>query len=176
MEKLYDINVDIKNNGGLYTGFVQYDNKTNILNITLSEGMSILELGKFSELYCLLRRPDSKVIKLPCKLDKSCRDMEVTLTDGSLSVPGIVTCEIKIINEDLILTSGEFYLEVRESVGLNGESFIKNPFLVGKDGKDGHTPIVGIDFFTEEDKQDMIDRIGKMSVSRITESEISIVF
>ena len=44
MEKAYKIKVDMKRDNGLYSGFVQYDNKTNILYINLTEGIKILEI------------------------------------------------------------------------------------------------------------------------------------
>lgn len=174
MEKAYKIKVDMKRDNGLYSGFVQYDNKTNILYINLTEGIKILEIKDYEEIYCLMQRPDMKTIKLPCEVTENNRQLKIVLTDGTLSQTGILQCEIKIINKDYVLTSGEFYLKVRQGIGTGGkDTYITNPFMIGKDG---YTPKVGIDFFTEKDKQEMIEQIGKMSVARITEEDIAKMF
>ncbi|WP_099321152.1 hypothetical protein [Anaerococcus sp. Marseille-P3625] len=174
MEKAYKIKVDMKNNNGLYTGFVQYDNKTNILYINLTEGIRILEIKDYEEIYCLMLRPDMKTLKLDCQVSEDNKQLKIVLTDGTLCQPGILQCEIKIINKDYVLTSGEFYLQVRKGIGTSGkDTFISNPFMISKDG---YTPKVGIDFFTEADKQEMLEKIGKMSVARITEEDIAKMF
>lgn len=179
MEKAYRIKVDIKKNNGMYAGLVQYDNISNILYINLTEGIKILEIKDYEEIYCLVLKPNMEAIKLNCEVSDDKKQLKVVLTDGVLSHNGILQCEIKIRNKDYLMTSGSFYLRVRKALGTGGETYVSNPFLVGKDGKDGkdgHTPVVGIDFFTEEDKQEMIERIGHMSVNRIDEADISKLF
>ena len=174
MEKAYKIRVDMKRDNGLYSGFVQYDNKTNILYINLTGGMKILEVQAYDEIYCIIQRPDMKTLKLMCEVSENNRPLKIVLTDGTLYQTGILQCEIKIVNKDYVLTSGEFYLKVRRGIGTGGEdTYISNPFMIGKDG---YTPKVGIDFFTEEDKQEMIEQSGKMSVARITEDDIAKMF
>lgn len=176
MEKSYRIKVDMKKNNGLYSGFVQYDNKSNILYVRLTDGIKVLEVRDYEEIYCLILRPDAELLKIPCELSDDNKILKIMLTDGVLCKSGTLECEIKIVNKDFVLTSGAFYLRVRRGLGKGGENYISNPFLVSRDGKDGHTPIVGIDFFTEEDKQEMIEQIGRMSVARITEDDIAKMF
>lgn len=184
MEKTYNINVDLKKQSGLYDGLVQYDNKLSVLNIRLVDGLRLLNIGEAEEIYCLISRPDGQKIKLDCQLSDD--SIRVVLTDGALSVPGLCQCEIKIKNKDCVLTSGDFYLRVRESlVSGKCEGELTNPFLEnlvgppgppgppGKDGKDGHTPVVGVDFFREDDQKKLLEEI---SITRIKEDEIDKLF
>lgn len=183
MKKLFNITVDLKNNSGVYEGLVQYDNKTSIIYITLTEGIRIIELDEYEEIYCLIKRPDKVKIKLPCEVSEDRRTLKVVLTDSVLSISGILKCEIKIQNEDELLTSGDFYLKIRQTLasGVCGD-IVTNPFLPkiagppgppGPPGKDGHTPIVGIDFFREEDKEKMLEEIN---ITRIKEEDIYKLF
>lgn len=184
MEKAYDINVDLKKQSGLCDGLVQYDNKLSILNIRLVDGRNALKIEEAEEIYCLVNRPDNQKIKLPCQIIGN--SLKVVLTDAALSVPGLCQCEIKIKNQDCIVTSGDFYLKVRESlVSGKCEGELTNPFLEnlvgppgppgppGKDGKDGHTPVVGVDFFREDDQKKLLEEI---SITRIKEDEIDKLF
>lgn len=186
MEKLFNIKVDVKNNSGVYSGLVQYDNKTSIIYIKLVENLREITIGNYEEIYCLIKRPDKIKIKLPCEVSEDKKVLKVVLTDSVLSIPGICECEIKIINKDSVFTSGDFYLEIRETL-VSGKcgSIVTNPFLPkpqgppgppgppGKDGKDGHTPILGIDFFREDDKKKMLEDIN---IRLIEEGEILKLF
>lgn len=183
MEKLFNITVDLKNNSGVYEGLVQYDNKTSIIYITLVEGLRVIELGEYEEIYCLIKRPDKVKLKISCEVSDDKKTLKVVLNDSALSVPGVLSCEIKIQKKDEILTSGDFYLKIRKTLasGVCG-NIVTNPFLPkiagppgppGPPGKDGHTPIIGIDFFREEDKERMLEEIN---ISRIKEEDIFKLF
>ena len=183
MKKSFNIKVDLKNNSGVHDGLVQFDNRTSIIYINLVEGIRTIEIKDYKEIYCLIKRPDRKRIKLPCEISDDSKQLKIVLTDSVLSLPGVCECEIKIIKDTEVLTSGEFYLRIRESLasGICGD-IITNPFLPslqgppgppGPPGKDGHTPIVGIDFFREEDQAKLLEEI---SITRIKEEDIEKLF
>lgn len=181
MEKAYNLKIDLKKQSGLYDGLVQYDNKSSVLYINLVDGRRPLGLEKAEEVYCLIQRPDRQKVKLDCTIEEN--TLKVVLSDAVLAVPGLCQCEIKIKNKDQVLTSGDFYLRIRESlVSGKCEGILTNPFLEnlvgppgppGPPGKDGHTPVVGVDFFKEEDKAKLLEDI---SISRISEDDIDLLF
>lgn len=53
----------------------------------------------------------------------------------------------------------------------------KNIILnIRESGKDGRTPVAGVDYFTEEDKREFAGMLGEIQVESISEKEINLLF
>ena len=70
-------------------------------------------------------------------------------------------------------------IELRDSTliaGVSQKNFIVNITESGRDGKDGKTPVFGIDYFNENDKQKIISEIEQAQIERIDEFDINLLF
>lgn len=61
------------------------------------------------------------------------------------------------LNEGNTGTEEDFLTSLKGEDGINGEK--GEPGIDGKDGNDGYTPIKGIDYYTEEDKSEIINSV-----------------
>lgn len=113
--KEFDILLDIKKQRKTEKfEAVQGDNKTNVLNITLTNSEQEYPLIN-NDIEVAFKRADGKVIiqedvtilnnRIKCMLDTS-----------TIAVPGKVIAEIRIINTNFLLTSTQFEFNVRQSI------------------------------------------------------------
>lgn len=56
---------------------------------------------------------------------------------------------------------------------ISQKKFILN---ITESGKDGKTPVAGIDYFTEEDKREFAGMIGEVQVESISKEDINLLF
>lgn len=138
MEKVFDINLDIKRSTQALIGAVQYDNNTSILSITLTDENKPFEIPDGYDVELVFRRPDRKIfiISGEISIKGNSKILRFTLDASMLSVFGIADVEIRISKEEDVLTTGRFALEIRESLLSSGEEKVYlakvNPIPVGK--------------------------------------------
>ena len=61
----------------------------------------------------------------------------------------------QLVNDNNYVDVTEIHNTVTEILEIEKE----NGDFVGKDGEDGYTPVKGVDYFTEEDKVEMVNRV-----------------
>lgn len=138
MEKVFDINLDIKRSTQALIGAVQYDNNTSILSITLTDENKPFEVPDGYDVELVFRRPDKKIfiINGEVSVKGNGKILRFTLDASMLSVFGIADVEIRISKEEDVLTTGRFALEIRESLLSSGEEKVYlakvNPIPIDK--------------------------------------------
>lgn len=138
MEKVFDINLDIKRSTQALIGAVQYDNNTSILSITLTDGNKPFEIPDGYDVELVFRRPDRKIFIISGEISVkgNSKILRFTLDASMLSVFGIADVEIRISKEEDVLTTGRFALEIRESLLSSGEEKVYlakvNPIPIDK--------------------------------------------
>lgn len=138
MEKVFDINLDIKRSTQALIGAVQYDNNTSILSITLTDENKPFEISDGYDVELVFRRPDRKIfiISGEISIKGNSKILRFTLDASMLSVFGIADVEIRISKEEDVLTTGRFALEIRESLLSSGEEKVYlakvNPIPIDK--------------------------------------------
>ena len=138
MEKVFDINLDIKRSTQALIGAVQYDNNTSILSITLTDENKPFEIPDGYDVELVFRRPDRKIfiINGEISVKGNSKILRFTLDASMLSVFGIADVEIRISKEEDVLTTGRFALKIRESLLSSGEEKVYlakiNPIPIDK--------------------------------------------
>ena len=123
MEKVFNVDLDIKRSTQALIGAVQYDNNTSILSIELKDGNKPFEVPDGYDVELVFRRPDRKIFVVGGEIsvvDKN-KILRFVLDSSMLSVFGIADIEIRISKADEVLTTGRFALEIRESLLSSGE-------------------------------------------------------
>lgn len=123
MEKIFNIDLDIKRSTQALIGAVQYDNNTSILSIELKDGNKPFEVPDGYDVELVFRRPDRKIFIVGGDIsvvDKN-KILRFVLDSSMLSVFGIADIEIRISKDEDVLTTGRFALEIRESLLSSGE-------------------------------------------------------
>lgn len=123
MEKVFNVDLDIKRSTQALIGAVQYDNNTSILSIELKDGNKPFEVPDGYDVELVFRRPDRKIFIVGGEIsvvDKN-KILRFTLDSSMLSVFGIADIEIRISKGKDVLTTGRFALEIRESLLSSGE-------------------------------------------------------
>lgn len=123
MEKVFNVDLDIKRSTQALIGAVQYDNNTSILSIELKDGNKPFEVPDGYDVELVFRRPDRKIFIVGGEIsvvDKN-KILRFTLDSSMLSVFGIADIEIRISKGEDVLTTGRFALEIRESLLSSGE-------------------------------------------------------
>ena len=123
MEKVFNVDLDIKRSTQALIGAVQYDNNTSILSIELKDGNKPFEVPDGYDVELVFRRPDRKLFIVGGEIsvvDKN-KILRFTLDSSMLSVFGIADIEIRISKGEDVLTTGRFALEIRESLLSSGE-------------------------------------------------------
>lgn len=123
MEKVFNVDLDIKRSTQALIGAVQYDNNTSILSIELKDGNKPFEVPDGYDVELVFRRPDRKIFIVGGDIsivDKN-KILRFTLDSSMLSVFGIADIEIRISKGEDVLTTGRFALEIRESLLSSGE-------------------------------------------------------
>lgn len=123
MEKVFNVDLDIKRSTQALIGAVQYDNNTSILSIELKDGNKPFEVPDGYDVELVFRRPDRKIFIVGGDIsvvDKN-KILRFVLDSSMLSVFGIADIEIRISKGEDVLTTGRFALEIRESLLSSGE-------------------------------------------------------
>ena len=123
MEKVFNVDLDIKRSTQALIGAVQYDNNTSILSIELKDGNKPFEVPDGYDVELVFRRPDKKIFIVGGEIsvvDKN-KILRFVLDSSMLSVFGIADIEIRISKGEDVLTTGRFALEIRESLLSSGE-------------------------------------------------------
>lgn len=115
--KVFRFNLDIKEKE-FKTDFnlVQLDN-TSILVIKLFDEGNKLETTKEDRAEIAIDKNDNTFCVLPCNLYDN--EVNCTLDSNALASPGWTNCEIRILNEDKVLTSARFKIYIRENIVNN---------------------------------------------------------
>lgn len=115
--KVFRFNLDIKEKE-FKTDFnlVQLDN-TSILVIKLFDEGNKLETTKEDRAEIAIDKNDNTFCVLPCNLYEN--EVNCTLDSNALASPGWTNCEVRILNEDKVLTSARFKIYIRENIVNN---------------------------------------------------------
>lgn len=115
--KIFRFNLDIKDKE-FKTDFnlVQLDN-TSMLVIKLFDEGNKLETTKEDRAEIAIDKNDNTFCVLPCNLYDN--EVNCTLDSNALASPGWTNCEIRILNEDKVLTSARFKIYIRENIVNN---------------------------------------------------------
>ena len=118
MEKVFNVDLDIKRSTSALVGAVQYDNNTSVLSIVLKDGNKPFGVPDGYDVELVFRRPDKKIFIVGGDIETKDKDkiLNFTLDSSMLSVFGIADIEIRISKDDEVLTTGRFALEIRESL------------------------------------------------------------
>lgn len=115
--KVFRFNLDIKDKE-FKTDFnlVQLDN-TSMLVIKLFDEGNKLETTKEDRAEIAIDKNDNTFCVLPCNLYDN--EVNCTLDSNALASPGWTNCEVRILNEDKVLTSARFKIYIRENIVNN---------------------------------------------------------
>ena len=185
MNKIFYLKLDLKKNNGKFDGIIQYDNNTNIFDMKIFDGNKQVEIENGKDFNLFVKKPCGGVVKLECIKTPS-NTIQATLTDYVLSRKGICECELKFTKDKKVLTAGKFYFTVRESIIDNNlEDIPKNPYLpneqgpqgpIGPQGPSGKTPVVYVDYFTDEDMKLIAGRVSNYKLDVIEIADIDKFF
>lgn len=117
--KIFRFNLDVKEKE-FKTDFnlVQLDN-TSMLAIKLFDEGNKLETTKEDTAEIAIDKNDNTFCVLPCNLYDNI--VNCTLDSNALASPGWTNCEVRILNEDKVLTSARFKIYIRENI-VNNEN------------------------------------------------------
>lgn len=123
MEKVFNVDLDIKRSTSTFAGAVQFDNKTSILSITLKDNNKPFGVPVGYDVQLVFRRPDKKIFIIDGEttVDENGQTLKFTLDSLVLSVFGIADVEVRVTKGEEILTTGRFALEIRESLLSSGK-------------------------------------------------------
>ena len=115
--KIFRFNLDVKEKE-FKTDFnlVQLDN-TSMLAIKLFDEGNKLETTKEDTAEIAIDKNDNTFCVLPCNLYDNI--VNCTLDSNALASPGWTNCEVRILNEDKVLTSARFKIYIRENIVNN---------------------------------------------------------
>lgn len=115
--KIFRFNLDVKEKE-FKTDFnlVQLDN-TSMLVIKLFDEGNKLETTKEDTAEIAIDKNDNTFCVLPCNLYDNI--VNCTLDSNALASPGWTNCEVRILNEDKVLTSARFKIYIRENIVNN---------------------------------------------------------
>lgn len=185
MNKIFYLKLDLKRSNGKFDGVIQYDNNTNIFDMKLIDGNKPIIIGEDDNFDLFIKKPCGGVVKIECVKTQN-NSIQATLTDYVLSRKGICECELKFTRGDEILTVGKFYFSVRSSIIDNNlEDIPKNPYLpnkegprgpIGPQGPPGKTPVVYVDYFTDEDMKLIAGKVSNYKLDVIETEDIDKFF
>lgn len=138
------------------------------LQATVSENNVVTVDKTFSEIYELINS-DKKVV-----LNITKEDQTYTLNLSDVSSNEIVFRLLKLLGENILqlvcivrknetASFGTTQLNVSNEINESLQEAKESGAFDGKDGNDGKTPVKGVDYFTESDKQEIVGEVNKLS-------------
>ena len=155
------------------------------LYISLSDGGEAYTIADGCRAVFVAKKADNTTLTNDCIIENNVT-IRYDFTEQTASFVGIVNCEVRLYGVDgKLLTSPRFIMVVDSRVIYDSESVVsesenttfdalvlelntlinevttklENGEFVGEKGKDGHTPVLGVDFFTEADRQEIVNAV-----------------
>lgn len=116
--KEFDILIDIKKNKQIEEiEVVQDDMNSNIFNITLVEGYTEYDLSGLDVEIAFAKSDGTTVLQdLNNRIELMGNKIVCTLKTNTIASPGVALVEVRVLDEDKVLTSARFKFYVRKSI------------------------------------------------------------
>ena len=176
--KEFDIVIDIKNSTKQEPfEVVQGDSQSNLLNISMTNGLEPYDLtGTTAEI--VFYKSDSTTVQQTQKtgvviLNAPDGKIQCTLKTNTIACPGKVVAEVRVLSDEVLLTSARFEFYVRKSL-INDktiESTDEFPVLTQL-MKDTSTLIDQVNQIEKQVPENVVSRIDAMETGKVDKTDI----